>query len=637
MARIMMSPMFPMALVASSNTLEQMRSTELACWDSVQASTLLPSVQSLLRQHGLSFVNLTHSRKELSTLPFLFKLNAWLSTPFNQTLALDCDVYVVWPKLPFTLLQRTLELADIAMPMDPGRHWRLWRHAHAPQLCTALAAFGSGKRVRSLFLGAVTRLVSAAVKASSRSRFNPNRDMRVGDQEMLWVEWTAHAEHHQLRVLALPEEWYCPWLPLQRGGDGQLQEPRWSTSWKSGTYPCASLHGHSYTDAQLAQLVHLAARLNRLANSSAEPEGMPPSPDRLLMADQADAHAKRVPSGHSLDSTGSKAKARSAKWCGEWCDARTDESLPGRDAYLTAIDGADLPARSIHSLQVLYSPALLIGEAAGFVARVTNASCYFMTGVGDRRCGQFVPRWMSWTSNQGDLLYNPLWREPPDVGNHSDYTWVEVTRWPTGCMASLANSWSNRRGMPTACDGLLGTERYGCWFFVARGSGVFVNVGRSLRMAKPKHLRQLLNPTRDANGRRVDQAALNPKMDRNWCERALELGFDSIQLQTVGAPFVRHISDGDRGLVEIVICSGGCAQQSACGACPPLPLSAAADGSRPCACNESAGMINCGRVLARPCGRRNATRNVNREARRRIEMDSKKELVWAPEGWHANE
>ena len=45
-----------------------------------------------------------------------------------------------------------------------------------------------------------------------------------GDQEAFYLEWTEGAYHH-LRVMPLTEEYYCPQVPVVKGG------AVWTTSW----------------------------------------------------------------------------------------------------------------------------------------------------------------------------------------------------------------------------------------------------------------------------------------------------------------------------------------------------------------------------------------------------------------------
>ena len=63
---------------------------------------------------------------------------------------------------------------------------------------------------------------------------------RQGDQEMIYFAWR---EAPFLRLLMLPEEYYCFWNGLGRF---------WVNAHK--TYSCWALHGHGYTAAKLLAL-----------------------------------------------------------------------------------------------------------------------------------------------------------------------------------------------------------------------------------------------------------------------------------------------------------------------------------------------------------------------------------------------
>ena len=56
----------------------------------------------------------------LSCFACLFKLHALSGTRFSKTLFLDADLFVLHPQLVGRLLTTTLDVADIAMPLDPG-------------------------------------------------------------------------------------------------------------------------------------------------------------------------------------------------------------------------------------------------------------------------------------------------------------------------------------------------------------------------------------------------------------------------------------------------------------------------------------------------------------------------------------
>ena len=179
---------------------------------------------------------------------YLHKLSGLLQSGFNRTVYLDCDVYVVSPVLVHHLLTRALRVADVAMPLDPGRAAHLapgdgpdappppWvaPAVGLPPLCSAVLAYRQTAAVQALILGAARRLISQA-----------HRGVRQGDQEMIWFEWTEGSGREGLRVLALPEETYCP-LEARQTPLRRWRGTAWRTSWRRGAYPCAAVHGHAY-------------------------------------------------------------------------------------------------------------------------------------------------------------------------------------------------------------------------------------------------------------------------------------------------------------------------------------------------------------------------------------------------------
>ena len=66
------------------------------------------------------------------------------------------------------------------------------------------------------------------------------------------------------------------------------------------------------------------------------------------------------------------------------------------------------------------------------------------------------------------------------------------------------------------------TERNGCSFVISRGSGVFVPIGRALRVPRKRDASdalQIENP---------DWAVQKGYDSRPWCKHARKLGFDSV-------------------------------------------------------------------------------------------------------------
>jgi hypothetical protein len=112
---------------------------------------------------------------------YLHKLAGLAQTRFNRTLYLDCDVHVIAPSFAHDLLAHALAVADVAMPLDPGRAAHLVPAESAgagsatrtaapwvapavgpPMLCSAVLAFRSNAHTHALFVGAARRLVEHA-------------------------------------------------------------------------------------------------------------------------------------------------------------------------------------------------------------------------------------------------------------------------------------------------------------------------------------------------------------------------------------------------------------------------------------------------------------------------------------------
>ena len=121
------------------------------------------------------------------------------------------------------------------------------------------------------------------------------------------------------------------------------------------------------------------------------------------------------------------------------------------------------------------------------------------------------------------------------------------------------------------------TIPYGCWFFVTRGTGVFVNVGKTL-----------ISYDREDVNRRFGLFCnrppfCEPQGDRYWCQKALSEGYDSIQVVNANAN-ENH---------ELVICSGKCSTQPVDVNCAPMEIRTGYNASEPCNCVEGTPIINC--------------------------------------------
>ena len=215
----------------------------------------------------------------------------------------------------------------------------------------------------------------------------------------------------------------------------------------------------------------------------------------------------------------------------------------------------------------------------------------------------------------------------------ADHGFVEVMRFGTPCMAAAeglsagfegdCGEGYTKMGRPelSSCDSKKSPPAqvgYGCWFFfsepvlqrstygslfkVTEGSGVAVNVGKSLRV-----------DTRVQASRALGLPCADPPLcerpgtvqDKLYCERAVHLGYDSIQF---ARPHIACLTpecmrtQHNLNPPEIVICSGGCMTQRVGGACPPSGVQlrrVSSDGYAqdlgPCRCSDESDVLNCGR------------------------------------------
>ena len=164
-------------------------------------------------------------------------------------------------------------------------------------------------------------------------------------------------------------------------------------------------------------------------------------------------------------------------------------------------------------------------------------------------------------------------------------------------------------GKPRAGDG--------CWFLVAKGSGVFVHTGRSLRAASRKRLAGALH----LSGPYL-QHPYTLENEHPLCTHARAAGYDSVQLwdETCGErvlqgrPLKPNASlPGAACVHELLICHDACmapnpvherARQDTCA--PGLPLRSGLNATLPCECHVSSTyrMINCHSTVPRGIGTR---------------------------------
>ena len=195
-----------------------------------------------------------------------------------------------------------------------------------------------------------------------------------------------------------------------------------------------------------------------------------------------------------------------------------------------------------------------------------------------------------------------FWRPPADVCQPlgtstrwvADDTWIEVTRVSAAAIAGVGGNTARRFGEGGGA---------GCWFLVARGSGVFLHTGRSLRVSNRSRLLQLLSHGGISRQARARQAPFPEMWDSfRLCEGARLRGYHTVQLADPQCSEARPL-DGPgtshRGAcwLEIVSCHTACMAQPTrryYGTCiPGLPLRTGWDASLPCACDDSVALVNC--------------------------------------------
>lgn len=162
---------------------------------------------------------------------------------------------------------------------------------------------------------------------------------------------------------------------------------------------------------------------------------------------------------------------------------------------------------------------------------------------------------------------------------YPSYSWVEVTR-SRECTHIYMNFQEGlSTGLKYSKDDLRynDTIPYGCWFFVMRGTGVYVNVGKTMIAYDRSDVNTAFGlfcnrpPYCDGQG------------DRYWCQKALSNGYDSIQV----------VNANENENHELVICNGKCSTQPVDENCPPMELRTGYNASSLCNCVENTPIINC--------------------------------------------
>ena len=153
--------------------------------------------------------------------------------------------------------------------------------------------------------------------------------------------------------------------------------------------------------------------------------------------------------------------------------------------------------------------------------------------------------------------------------------------------------------MPPACTAngdycSVEGRHYGCWFWPARGSGIYLNIGRSphfLRRTEAAHggFGTFVLTNRSRGSRKplpLSSAWLDPQIDTNYAAAARLAGYDSIQvLHANGILF------GDAGATspasEIVLATDDCVKGTAL--------------TGPCLLGSSSKLLRRGLAASEPC------------------------------------
>ena len=179
------------------------------------------------------------------------------------------------------------------------------------------------------------------------------------------------------------------------------------------------------------------------------------------------------------------------------------------------------------------------------------------------------------------------------VNPHNDYEWVEVQRSKNMCLfhfvtyrgGEVYRNLSSKYfeglsyGWPAGVNEFnkRTLQPYGCWFYMLRGSGMYVNIGKTL---------VALNRT-DAMIKMGINTNQSSSADYHFCRRLIERGYDSLQIFNSLDP---HHS-------ELVICTGGCITTKVASACVPIEVRTGWNATKPCNCNDSYPILNCNQKI----------------------------------------
>eukprot|EP01041_Mallomonas_annulata_P011613 gene11613-24313_t len=163
---------------------------------------------------------------------------------------------------------------------------------------------------------------------------------------------------------------------------------------------------------------------------------------------------------------------------------------------------------------------------------------------------------------------------------YKSYEWAEVIRLSSECLQPPGRENCSDEGYSSGWEMKGPKIAYGCWFLRLSGSGIFVNVGKTIVSRTREELMRKLN---------IKQCVDDPSPycpEKEFCTKAIEKGYDSIQLDIHPASKIIE--------TELIICSGQCSTVTFNTSCPPgVELRTGLGASRPCTCDDSLPIINC--------------------------------------------
>ena len=161
----------------------------------------------------------------------------------------------------------------------------------------------------------------------------------------------------------------------------------------------------------------------------------------------------------------------------------------------------------------------------------------------------------------------------------------------------------------------------GCWYYAMPGSGIFLDLGQTVRARNRAHLGQLLG----LDKYNASELSVITRLHHHWtwtdvqaemerstawiferririCKFAARLGYDTVQIVDelcTDSRYTRSAKGGNElGCLEIVSCSAGCttlpfhrARSSPC--IPGEALYTGLHATRPCTCNATYPLLNC--------------------------------------------